>query len=170
MAASEALGLPEHTVQSHFGKGGCGAYLRLQFERAAPAKAVLLTSKDEIRDSIEAFSADALAARAGDGDDLLMRLRSYLGRVELLFDNPVFQTDIKAAVLVLDQARKTCETLARLYLDIMRAQSDVTAQNQFRESVLEAIGEVDDGVRQKIVRAIKRRAELLGIASGNGLS
>jgi hypothetical protein len=59
--------------------------------------------------------------------------------------------------------------MARLYLDIMQAQLDLTVQNEFRRIVMEAINATAPEVRQRIIAEIQARAAVFGVLSEGGV-
>jgi len=71
-------------------------------------------------------------------------------------------------LLAFDQTKKTCETMAKLYLDVIQAQFDLTVQNEFRHIVMEAINVTTPEVRQRILAKTKSRALVVGFFCGDG--
>lgn len=102
-----------------------------------------------------------------DGQAIISRLNNYLRQVEAIIaaGEP---SDIRGMLLALDQARKVCETMAKLYLDIMQAQLDLNVQNEFRRIVIEAVNAADPATRERIVAEIQTRAAVFGVLGGGG--
>ncbi len=115
-------------------------------------------------------SAEFAQSPHGDvhkGQAIINRLNSYLLQVEAIIEAGE-PSDIRGTLLALDQARKTCETMARLYLDVMQAQLDLTVQTEFRRIVMEAINATAPEVRQRIVAEIQARASVFGALDMGG--
>lgn len=104
-----------------------------------------------------------------DGGTIIARLQEYLRQVETIISSNPDPADVRTTLMALDQARKTCETMAKLYLEIMQAQLDASVQAEFRRIVLEAINAADPATRQRIVDEITARAALFGALGGPGL-
>lgn len=112
-----------------------------------------------------ALPAKEEPSKISEGEAIIHRLNSYLLKVEGLIQTMDLD-DPRSMLLAIDQARKTCETLAKLYLDIIKAQIDVKVQNEFRQIVLDAINSTAPDVRQRIVSEIRSRAATCGVLGG----
>ena len=154
----DELQLPPGSVQAHFAS------------HVAPAPSpAQVTSKppNKVKLALQAMKKKALDGIRAHGDDLdssgiTRRLESYLGVVETILEG-IPDDDPKAQLAAIDQARKTCESIAKMHLDIMRAQLDVQVQHEFRQIVMEAINEAAPDVRQRIIQEIQSRARAFGV-------
>lgn len=97
-----------------------------------------------------------------EGEAIIRRLNSYLLKVEGLIQTMDID-DPRSMLLALDQARKTCESLGKLYLDVMRAQLDVEVQIEFRRIVMAAINSTAPDVAKRIISEIRARAASHGV-------
>lgn len=168
MTDSEIAGQCATTVQQltqH--RQVCSLTLAARESELAVKEAKELAAKkksDEARVSLLDDQQDEALA----GDAIVQRLNAYLKRVEELIEAAPAD-DLRGALLALDQARKTCETMSKLYLDIMKAQLDASVQSEFRRIVMEAINAADPATRQRIIAEIQSRAAVFGTLGGAGL-
>ena len=102
------------------------------------------------------------------GQAIVARLNGYLSTVEEIIEAGA-PGDIRGMLLALDQARKTCETMAKLYLDSMKVQLGTKVQAEFQRIVIEEINATAPDVRRRIVAEIQSRAAVFGVFGGAGV-
>jgi len=159
------------------------AQVRYHFEQCTVRVAELgaRIASDDAKDAESQAEVDARrevllggsdgACTALDGSLLISRLNRYLTLVEGLIvqENPKDPKSMRVSLSALDQARKTVETMTKLYLDMMQAQLDADVQSEFRRIVMEAINAADPATRQRIVVEIQSRAAVFGTVGGIGM-
>ena len=165
-----AMGLPAGTTGVHLDQHGRPA--EDQAKASAPEPEEPTVSRAQMRESFRDLRKgawrDSRAREGGSGHiDLTERLEAYLGRVEGILDG-IDDSDPRNKIGAIDQARKTCESIAKIHLDLMRAQLDVQVQQEFRRIVMEAINDTAPEVRQRIVSEIQSRARAFGVLGGLG--
>ena len=106
-----------------------------------------------------------------DGPTLIARLNHYLTQIETLIHtpDPTDPKKLRVSLAALDQARKTVETMSKLYLDVMKAQLDAEVQGEFRRIVMECINAADPATRQRIIAEIQSRTAIFGTLGGAGM-
>jgi hypothetical protein len=160
---AQALGVPLDVFRTHF-----SAHASPLADSPTSTTPVIQTGED-IRKQLENVRQEAMGgvdASLGS-TDITRRLGMYLDLTEGILAG-IAVGDHKLKLLALDQARKNCETIAKLHLDIMRAQLDVQVQAEFRQIVMEAINDTAPAVRQRILDQIQSRARTLGVLGYDG--
>ncbi len=153
----------------------CAAKIRERDERVeAEAKVARerVQAHSEALAHVQATPGDSRSALCVlDGPTLIARLNNYLTQIETLIHtpDPTDPKKLRVSLAALDQARKTVETMSKLYLDVMKAQLDAEVQGEFRRIVMECINAADPATRQRIIAEIQSRTAIFGTLGGAGM-